>query len=138
MKLIKYDTFFNDPWSELDRLFEQSLPELYNWAPTRMGLRGSELPMDVYETDNDRVIRLEIPGVRKGDLQLELENAVLSLSAKRQDTVNGEKRSVEMSRSITVGDDVDTDQINASLQDGILTVRLPKKEPARTRQITIE
>ncbi len=37
MKLIKYDTFFNDPWSELDRLFEQSLPELYNWAPTRMG-----------------------------------------------------------------------------------------------------
>lgn len=138
MKLIKYDTFFNDPWSELDRLFEQSLPELANWAPGRLGLRASELPMDAYETDNDRVIRLEVPGVKKGDLQLELENAVLSVSAKRHDTINGEKRTMEMSRSITVGDDVDSDQISAALQDGILTVRLPKKEPARTRQITIE
>ena len=83
MKLIKHDAFFNDPWTDLDRLFEATLPELYQWNPIRFGNRTKSLPLDVYEDDNVRVIRLEIPGVSKKDIHIELENAVLSVNAKR-------------------------------------------------------
>lgn len=137
MKLIKYDTFFNDPWNELDRLFEQSLPELYDWVPNRRGWRLNALPMDAFETDTDRVIRMELPGVKKSEIEIELENAVLTVKATRHDKVNGEEHATELSRSATVGDDIETDQISAKLEDGILEIHLPKKEPARTRQITV-
>jgi HSP20 family protein len=138
MKLIKYDTFFTDPWSELDRLFENNLPELYDWTPLGRGMRGHRLPMDAYETDSDRVVRLEVPGVKKADVAIELENAVLTVKAKRIESGESGERTIELSRSVTVGDDIETEQISASLEDGVLKIKLPKKEPARTRQITVD
>ncbi|MGC9452711.1 MAG: Hsp20/alpha crystallin family protein [Oceanipulchritudo sp.] len=137
MKLIKHDSFFNDPWTDLDRLFESTLPELYQWSPLRMTGRERSLPLDVYEDDNTRVIRLEVPGVRKKDIDISLENAVLSVHAKREEKTEEGKSTVEFSRSISVGDDVNPDKIIARLEDGILTIELPKGEHAKPKQITI-
>ncbi len=137
MKLIRHDSFFNDPWTDLDRLFESTLPELYQWNPWRQGATTRSLPLDVYETDSERVIRLEVPGVRKKDIAIELENAVLSVKAKRVDKTEGGESSIDLSRSVSVGDDVDPDNIKAQLENGILTVRLHKREHAKPKQITI-
>jgi HSP20 family protein len=137
MKLIKHDSFFNDPWTDLDRLFESSFPELYQWSPLRQTGRDRSLPLDVYEDDNHRYVRLEVPGVAKGDIEIELENAVLSVRAKREEKAEGESTTINLSRSVTVGDDVDPDKVKASLENGMLTIELPKREQAKPKQITI-
>jgi HSP20 family protein len=137
MKLIKHDSFFNDPWTDLDRLFESSFPELYQWSPLRQSGRDRSLPLDVYEDANHRYVRLEVPGVAKGDIEIELENAVLSVRAKREDKTEGESTTINLSRSVTVGDDVDPDKVKASLENGMLTIELPKREQAKPKQITI-
>lgn len=137
MKLIKHDSFFTDPWTDLDRLFEATLPELYQWSPLRAAGQGRSLPLDVYETDDERGIRLEMPGVHKKDISIELDNAVLAVEAKRvEKTVDGE-RTLELSRSVSVGDDIDPSKIKAHLENGILAVKLPKREHAKPKQITI-
>ena len=137
MKLIKHDSFFNDPWTDLDRLFESTFPELYQWSPLRQTGRERSLPLDVYEDADHRYVRLEVPGVRKSDIEIELENAVLSIRAKREDKMEGETSTINLSRSVTVGDDVDPDQVKASLENGMLTIELPKREQAKPKQITI-
>jgi len=137
MKLIRHDSFFNDPWTDLDRLFESTFPELYQWNPLRLGGPVRSLPLDVYETDQERVIRLEVPGVRKKDIELELENAVLSVRAKRVDKTESGESAIDLSRSVSVGDDIDPDKIHAQLDNGILTIRLSKREHAKPKQITI-
>jgi len=137
MKLIKYDSFFNDPWTDLDRLFESTFPDLYQWNPLRQGGRERSMPLDVYEDENHRVVRLEVPGVRKEDIHLELNNAVLSVRAKREDKTERGTSAIELSRSVTVGDDVDAEHIKARLENGVLTVELPKQEAAKPKQITI-
>ena len=137
MKLIKHDSFFNDPWTDLDRLFESSFPELYQWSPLRQTGRDRSLPLDVYEDENNRTVRLEVPGVPKGNIEIELENAVLAVRAKREEKTNGEKTTINLSRSVTVGDDVDPDRIKATLDNGMLTIELPKREQAKPKQITI-
>ena len=110
MKLIKHDAFFNDPWTDLDRLFESTLPELYQWSPLRLGGRVRSLPLDVYEGENERVIRLEMPGVKKKDITIELDNAVLSVSAKRVEKSDAGETVVELSRSASVGEDINPDK----------------------------
>ena len=137
MKLIKHDSFFNDPWTDLDRLFETTLPELYQWSPLRIGGRVRSLPLDVYEGDDERVIRLEMPGVKKKDIQIELENAVLSVEAKRIEETESGESSIELSRSVSVGDDIDPEKIKARLENGILSITLTKREHAKPKQITI-
>lgn len=137
MKLIKHDSFFNDPWTDLDRLFESTFPELYQWSPGRLGWRERSLPLDVYEDENERVVRMEVPGVRKKDIEIELENAVLAVRAKREEKQEGGTSTIDLSRSVTVGDDVDADKISASLENGMLTIILPKKEQAKPKQITV-
>jgi len=137
MKLIKHDSFFNDPWTDLDRLFESTFPELYQWSPLPRAGRERSLPLDVYEDENERVVRLEIPGVPKKDIELELDNAVLSVRAKREQKTDSGTTSIDLSRSLTVGDDVDPERINANLENGMLTIVLPKREQAKPKQITI-
>ena len=137
MKLIKHDSFFNDPWTDLDRLFETTLPELYQWSPLRIGGRVRSLPLDVYEGDDERVIRLEMPGVKKKDIQIELENAVLSVEAKRIEETESGESSIELSRSVSVGDDIDPEKIKARLENDILSITLTKREHAKPKQITI-
>jgi len=137
MKLIRHDSFFNDPWTDLDRLFESTFPELYQWNPWRLGGPTRSLPLDVYETEQERVIRLEMPGVRKKDVEIELENAVLAVKAKRMEKSDSGESTYDLSRSVSVGDDIDPDKIHAQLENGILTIRLPKREQAKPKLITI-
>ncbi|NDV62977.1 Hsp20 family protein [Puniceicoccales bacterium CK1056] len=137
MKLIKHDSFFSDPWTDLDRLLESTLPELYQWNPMRLSGRERSLPVDVFEDEHNRTIRLEIPGVAKKDIELELENAVLSVRAKRIEKTESGETTINLNRSVTVGDDVEADKIKASLENGMLTIVLPKREQAKPKQITI-
>lgn len=111
-----------NPFFEIGRLF--SSPE-------------SRLATDVYEDEANFYARFEVPGVKKEDVKLELVDRQLTVSVnKKQVTSEGEK-TWSLSRSLTVPDSVSEDNIGAKLEDGLLTVTLPKQEQRKPRTIEI-
>jgi HSP20 family protein len=104
------------------------------------------VPMtDIYETENGLTVVMEMPGVEKDQLEVSLENDVLSVSGridleKYQDlqpvyteyNVGNFRRSFDVSSSR-----IDRDHISAEVADGVLTLRLPKTESAKPRKIAI-
>ncbi len=142
MKLIKYENELGSPMSEMDHLFERAfghgfkLPHLFNGRLSQMS-EAYGFPLDLYDDDDSYYVVGELPGVDKGDIKIELENAVLSISGERKNKVNQEESRFLFSRSITVGDGVDADKVTATLENGILTVVLPKAEARKPKAITI-
>jgi HSP20 family protein len=102
--------------------------------------------IDVAEHENEFVLLAEMPGVKKEDLKLTVENNALTLSGVRkpyeipQDArvLLNEVRVREFSRSIEFPSDVEVDKIAAELQNGLLRVVLPKAEAAKPKQIEVK
>jgi HSP20 family protein len=102
--------------------------------------------MDVYETDEGIVVKAELPGVRKEDLKISVDNNVLTIRAeKKQDgpkDVNcyycSERVFGTFQRSFTLPNTVDTTRVKASYRDGVLVVEVPKKEEAKPKEIQVE
>jgi len=105
------------------------------------GLPPSEVPsalsVDVYEDDAQYHARFEVPGVKKGDAKVELEDGVLTVSVERKTMTNSGESTYSLSRSISVPDSVLLDGIVAKLEDGLLTVTLPKQEQRKPRTIEL-
>jgi HSP20 family protein len=131
-----------DPLANL-RLFEDAFSRMLSepqtnrpWAPA----------VDVYETENELVLKADLPDVEAKDIDVRVENQTLTLAGQRkfekQNTVNGyhriERNYGNFTRSFAVPNTFDTDNINAAYKNGVLTVTLPKKEAAKPRQIKIE
>ncbi len=124
---------------ELDRAFG----ELSGEEGTE---RGSWLPtVDISETEEQIKIRAEVPGVKKEDINLNIEDNVLSISGEKKVEEKEEKENyhrVERSfgcfkRSIYLPDISDQKNIKAQYNDGVLTVSIPKKEEAKKKAIPI-
>jgi HSP20 family protein len=102
--------------------------------------------IDVAEHENEFVLLAEMPGVKKEDLKLTVENNALTLSGVRkpheipQDArvLLNEVRVSEFSRSFEFPSDVEVDKIAAEIQNGLLRVVLPKAERARVKRIEIQ
>jgi len=101
--------------------------------------------MDLVEKENETVVVAELPGVKKEDIKVTFENNVLTISGSRKPNEIGEKasfilnelRSGDFSRSVKFGQDVDTSKMSAEMNDGILTITLPKAESVKARVINI-
>ena len=100
--------------------------------------------LDLYQ-DNDNVVpTVELPGMRKEDIDISLNDGVLTIAGERQNSLGEgenaertERFSGKFRRSITLPSRVDAGKVSASYKDGILTVTLPKAEEAKPRQIQI-
>lgn len=112
------------------------------WLPDSEG----QLTIDVYQTPNDIVIKSTIAGVDPSDLDLTLTNDMVTIKGKREkdETVNSEDYYYQecywgqFSRSIILPVDVEADAADASMKNGILTIRLPKVEKVKTRKIKVK
>lgn len=100
-------------------------------------------PVDAWETENDFRLVFDIPGVKKEDINIEVEGDQLTIKGSR--TVNGEveylrKERVfgDFYRSFTLQTPVESDKIKASYKAGVLEVVLPKKEEVKPKQIQIQ
>lgn len=99
--------------------------------------------VDVREDDAAYTVWLEVPGVRRDALDISLQNNVLTIKgAKEQAAVEGRYRRVERSygsfvRSLSLPRNIDENGVVANLENGVLEVRLPKREEARARQIAV-
>ena len=101
-------------------------------------------PVDIYETPNDIVLVADLPGVAKDDLRLDTDNDELTIVGAFKEHNGGGKRLIdecvygEYSRTFTLGDTIDRQKITAKLENGVLTLTLPKHEKVKPRKITIE
>jgi HSP20 family protein len=101
---------------------------------------------DIYETKDDYVFKLEVPGMNKSDIQIEFANDTLNIKGERkeekeinkEDYHRTERCCGSFSRSFNLPKNVDEKTIDASMKDGILELRISKKEEAKTRAIPIK
>ena len=99
---------------------------------------GQEPRIDLYEDDDHFFVRSELPGVSKSDVNVALVEGVLTISGSvSRETTDGRKN-MPLKRSITLPDQVGDGEVRAKLEDGILTVTLPKAEITKPRSIEIE
>ena len=103
-------------------------------------------PVDIFETDaREIVLKAELPGLRREDIDLTVENSTLTIRAQRREDegVRGhqyhrrERQCGPCSRSFTLPHTVDAAQAKAEYRDGMLTVRLPLREDAKPREIQV-
>ncbi|MDA3902645.1 MAG: Hsp20/alpha crystallin family protein [Desulfuromusa sp.] len=92
--------------------------------------------VDIYETDAELVLLVDLPGVENSGLQLEVSRGVLSLVGEMQATENEKQRSYY--RQFRLSERIDADAGHAELKDGVLTLRLPKSEAAKPKKIAIK
>lgn len=98
--------------------------------------------VDIYETADGLTVVADVPGVGKDDLDIRVEDNVLTILGRvdRREPENVVRREFGLAsywRQFTLGDAVDRDRIEANLEQGVLSLRLPKAERARPRQIKI-
>jgi len=102
--------------------------------------------MDLLEEGPDYVLRADLPGLDEQDVEIELDERVLTISGersiRRQDRAEGyfryERAGGAFSRSLTLPEGIDPDSIRASFEKGVLEVRIPKPEERKPRRVTIK
>jgi HSP20 family protein len=127
---------------EIDRLFEAPLSEL---ARTSSILSGWTPPLDLSEDKDNYHVRVELPGMKREEIDLSLHDGCLSLSGERkqehehkdQEVYRAERFFGRFQRTISLPGPVATDKVKAQYKDGILQVTLPKTEEAKPKQIDV-
>jgi len=138
MQLIKYDNFWNDPFAEMDRVLGQALGNNRFTGLFDAPAASRSFRVDVYDDGEDAYqVVAELPGVDKQDVDIQLENAVLTINAKRTHKQGEQEQTSQFSRTLTISDDLDPDKVTAKLEDGILRVTLPKAEAHKPKAITV-
>ncbi len=95
-------------------------------------------PVDVFENDEHYLVRADVPGVSKGDVEIRFHDGELRLEATRYESQAPEpQRGVVFRRALAFPDDVDPDAITAALNDGVLELHLAKAAKNRPRRISI-
>jgi HSP20 family protein len=144
---------YSDPFSalraEMDSLFDSFIGGL----PAFSGMFGSSggrgfalIPhMDITETDKEIVVEAELPGLDEKDVSLALQDGVLTIRGEKKHERNEEKENYRMmerrygsfQRSVQLPDTVDEDKVEATFNNGVLKVSLPKRPEASGKQRTI-
>jgi HSP20 family protein len=147
MALIRWE-----PAREINSL-QQEMNRLFNTffeSPATGGAGGGARrwipPMDLVETDDHFVLRADLPGLGEGDVDLSLEENVLTLSGERKNEheergegfYRVERATGSFSRSLTLPEGVDGDAISARFDRGVLEVRIPKPEQRKPRKLQIQ
>lgn len=109
-------------------------------------LARDDRDVDIYETENELVLKADLPDVELKDIDVRVENQTLTIAGERKfeknDSVKGyhrlERSYGRFTRSFAVPSSFDTENIAAGYKNGVLSVSLPKKEAAKPRQIKIE
>ena len=147
MNLVRWD-----PFGDFDSLFDRMMPSAYarrrllspsgdggaltEWAPSA----------DISETENEYLIRADLPAVKKEDVQVTVEGDVITVSGERkQQKEDKDEKSIRVegfygafSRSFRLPDNVVADDIRCESKDGILTVHLPKSKEEKPEPRKIE
>jgi HSP20 family protein len=124
-----------DPFRDFDRLTE---------AVSGTRARPAAMPMDAYREDAAFVVHLDLPGVAADSIDLTVEQNVLTIHAERKPPVDdaaervvAERAYGVFSRQLFLGETLDTDQLTAEYDAGVLTLKIPVAEKAKPRKVEI-
>tara|TARA_R100000027_G_scaffold63666_2_gene56538 strand:- start:4777 stop:5187 length:411 start_codon:yes stop_codon:yes gene_type:complete len=135
MTLFKYNSDNQDPFAGINSLLNQFSRGIQHTLSEAQ--KSQQIPVNLYSTEDSYEVRAELTGIDKADVSVSLNNGVLEIKAKR-DTHSGTSQVEEsFDRRITVGEDVDPEAVQARLEDGILSVHLPKREADKPKTITV-
>jgi HSP20 family protein len=144
MALVKWD-----PWREIEDMFDrytraggvprgggQELARTGDWTPR----------VDIAETDQAFVIKAEVPEVKKDDVKITVDNGILSICGERKQEQEEKGKTFhrverfygQFTRSFTLPDNVDEDNITATFKDGMLSLEIPKTEKAQPKAIEVK
>ena len=122
-----------DPFREFDRLADQV------WGGARRSV-----PIDAFRHGDELQVRFDLPGVDPGSIDLTVEKNVLTVSASRQwepaegvELLANERPQGTVTRQLFLGESLDTDRIDASYDNGVLSLRIPVAEQAKPRKVEI-
>ena len=146
MNLVRFH-----PWKEMRHL-ESSVDRFFNdnfvsrfFDDTRVRpASGGSPAVDVHETENELVFTAELPGFKKGEIDISVHDGTLIIKAEREFTEEKDTKYHRVERwygnfyrKLLLPTSVDPEKVKANLKDGLLTVKLPKKEEAKPRQIPV-
>jgi HSP20 family protein len=127
----------NRAFGDLGRRFDDEVPARGAWVPA----------VDVFENDqHELVLKAELPDLKREDIDIRIENNALTLSGQKkaeqefsEDRYHRIERTFgHFSRTFTLPNTVDTGRISAEYKNGVLTVKLPKREDAKPKQIQVQ
>ena len=141
--LTRWEPFrgLNTLQDQVNRLLEDSIrgaganSSLAAWAPA----------VDIYETESELVVTADLPGINEKDFDVRVENNMLTIRGERklEKTVNEdnmlrvERAYGSFSRSFSLPNTVNTEAIKADYRDGVLTVKMPKREESKPKQVKV-
>jgi len=149
MSLIRRNQY--DPFYEVNRVFDQ-MRAVMNTALVPFGgqewqdLNVNTLAVDVTSDDKNIIVRTSIPGFKEDEVSINTQGKVLTISAEskleREDKKENwhirEMRYGKFARSITLPDEVVADHAEATLENGILTLTLPRQQPSLAKKIAVK
>jgi HSP20 family protein len=132
----------SDLRDEIDRLFDSPLSEL---TRTSQLLSGWTPALDVYEEKDNFVVKAELPGMKKEDIEVSFQDGSLSIAGERKgetkqedaETYRAERFFGRFQRTVTLPAAVAADKVRAAYKDGVLTITLPKTEEAKPKHIDV-
>jgi HSP20 family protein len=141
--IIRWDPIhnFSSLQEQVNRLFEGTFPSRGDESTLTTGSPS----VDVYETENDLVIKADLPGMNDKDLDVRVENNLLTIRGERkfeqevkeENYLRVERASGSFSRSFSLPNTVSTEAIKAEYKDGVLSLTLPKHAESKPKQVKI-
>lgn len=152
MSLIRYQSPELSTWPSFDRWIDLrddlnslfDLPMMGNFARQAQLFSGWTPVLDLYQDNDNVVATVELPGMRKDNIDISLNEGMLTIAGERQSSLGEgenaertERFSGKFRRSITLPARIDAAKVSASYKDGILVVTLPKAEEAKPKKVEV-
>ena len=141
-----------DPFSDL-RQMQDTMDRMWRRVGTTSRSSGSDseieawaVPLDVSQKGDNTVIRASMPGVSPGDIQVSIEDNVLTIRGQTAEEYQDEgetylmreRRTGSFHRALRLPDSVDPDRVEPRYENGVLTITVPKAEAKKARQLTVQ
>lgn len=147
MTLVKWDPFRDvaQLQNRINRMFDESFSRSRQLNDDDAGLRTWRPPVDIYETANGTVLSVELPGVKKENISIEVKDDVLTLKGERlpnpeikeDDYYRRERFFGPFKRAFTLHQNIQPELIKATFKDGILEIEIPRPVKEQPKQITV-
>lgn len=144
MTVMRWDPFRDliTLQDRMNRLFDESMRGA---RPADEGTTSWSPAVDIYETDNEIVLKAELPEVNQKDIDIQIENSTLTIQGERKSDTTIKQENYHrieraygrFNRSFTLPNLVDQEKIKAEYKDGVLKIELPKREERKPKQIKV-
>jgi len=148
MALVRWEPFQDllAIQERMNRLFDETLQRTHSREDEDFSAGLWSPPVDIYETENEIILKAELPEIAQKDIDIKIEDGTLTIRGERKFERETKKENYhrieraygKFNRSFSLPNTIDQEKIKASFRDGILKLIMPKREETKPKQITVE